>query len=178
MSETPYLTAAASIGMTQDDIALFIKRLDKVLAEKNKKSSKAITQETGRKTPTAPQVVDMSLGRRTPTNVYNQSIENQGRKTPIHDGLGRKTPTPQEKKTPTHVYHQSSLPDSQGNKRTPTHISSSVECQGRKTPTAQILESYGRKTPTQQQHVSNNNHEVKANKKLTQGTSQLTSTDV
>jgi len=139
MSETPYLTAAASIGMTQDDIALFIKRLDKVLAEKNKKSSKAITQETGRKTPTAPQVVDMSLGRRTPTNVYNQSIENQGRKTPIHDGLGRKTPTPQEKKTPTHVYHQSSF---------------------------------------QQQHVSNNNHEVKANKKLTQGTSQLTSTDV
>ena len=178
MSETPYLTAAASIGMTQDDISLFIKRLDKVLAEKTKKSTKVIAQETGRKTPTAPQVVDMSLGRRTPTNVHNQPIENQGRKTPIHDGIGRKTPIPQEKKTPTHVYHhQPPLSDNQG-KRTPTHTSSNVvvENQGRKTPTAQILDSYGRKTPTQ--HVSNNNHEVKGNKKLTQGTSQLTSTDV
>ena len=35
----PYITAAAAIGMTQNDINLFIKRLDKVLAQKTKEVS-------------------------------------------------------------------------------------------------------------------------------------------
>ena len=35
----PYITAAAAIGMTQNDIYLFIKRLDKVLAQKFKEAS-------------------------------------------------------------------------------------------------------------------------------------------
>ena len=35
----PYITAAAAIGMNTNDIFLFIKRLDKVLAQKNKEVS-------------------------------------------------------------------------------------------------------------------------------------------
>ena len=35
----PYITAAAAIGMTQNDINLFIKRLDKVLTQKFKEVS-------------------------------------------------------------------------------------------------------------------------------------------
>ena len=35
----PYITAAASIGMTDKDIALFIKRLDKVLGQREKEVS-------------------------------------------------------------------------------------------------------------------------------------------
>ena len=35
----PYITAAAAIGMTVNDINLFIKRLDKVLAQKTKEVS-------------------------------------------------------------------------------------------------------------------------------------------
>lgn len=38
-SDVPYITAAAAIGMNQNDINLFIKRLDKVLAQKNKEVS-------------------------------------------------------------------------------------------------------------------------------------------
>jgi hypothetical protein len=210
MSETPYLTAAASIGMTKNDIALFVKRLDKVLSDKTKKSAKS--QETGRKTPTTSQIVDamsmgrktpttaqivdaMSLGRKTPTNVHQ--VENQinktpthdvtGRKTPTHDVLGRKTPTPkigqsfesQAKKTPTHAAeaHGRKTPtqpgfDGQGRK-TPTQPV--FDGQGRKTPTQQALDGQGRKTPTQ---VLNNNHEIKGIQKMTQGSSQLQSTDV
>jgi hypothetical protein len=197
MSETPYLTAAASIGMTKNDIALFVKRLDKVLSDKTKKSAKS--QETGRKTPTTSQIVDamsmgrktpttaqivdaMSLGRKTPTNVHQ--VENQinktpthdvtGRKTPTHDVLGRKTPTPkigqsfesQAKKTPTHAAeaHGRKIPTQPG-----------FDGQGRKTPTQQAVDGQGRKTPTQ---VLNNNHEIKGTQKMTQGSSQLQSTDV
>merc|ERR1712226_1670155 len=35
-TDVPYITAAAAIGMTHNDINLFIKRLDKVLAQKTK----------------------------------------------------------------------------------------------------------------------------------------------
>ena len=35
-TETPYLTAAAAIGMSPEDIQTFIRRLDKVLASKSK----------------------------------------------------------------------------------------------------------------------------------------------
>ena len=38
-TDVPYITAAAAIGMTHNDINLFIKRLDKVLAQKNKELS-------------------------------------------------------------------------------------------------------------------------------------------
>ena len=38
-TDAPYITAAAAIGMTQNDINLFIKRLDKVLAQKFKEAS-------------------------------------------------------------------------------------------------------------------------------------------
>ena len=38
-TDVPYITAAAAIGMTQNDINLFIKRLDKVLAQKTKEVS-------------------------------------------------------------------------------------------------------------------------------------------
>ena len=181
MSETPYLTAAASIGMTHNDIALFIKRLDKVLSDKTKKSAKI--QETGRKTPTTAQIVDaMALGRKTPTNVHQENKtpthDAIGRKTPTHDALGRKTPTPkigqpfesQAKKTPTHVVHHPAT--------TAHHQAAAVaavDVHGRKTPTQQVLDGQGRKTPTQ---VLNNNHEIKGTHKLTQGTSQLQSTDV
>ena len=36
-TEAPYLTAAAAIGMTKDDIETFIRRLDKVLASSRSK---------------------------------------------------------------------------------------------------------------------------------------------
>lgn len=116
MSETPYLTAAASIGMTHEDIALLIKRLDKVLAEKMKKSNKASAQETGRKTP-IPEVGHKTpthelVGRKTPTPKIGQLVDNPGRKTPTHhhseiEVHGRKTPIQvydgQGRKTPTQV---------------------------------------------------------------------------
>ena len=38
-TDVPYITAAAAIGMTNNDITLFIKRLDKVLAQKTKEVS-------------------------------------------------------------------------------------------------------------------------------------------
>ena len=38
-TDVPYITAAAAIGMTKKDINLFIKRLDKVLAQKSKEVS-------------------------------------------------------------------------------------------------------------------------------------------
>ena len=38
-TDVPYITAAAAIGMTNNDISLFIKRLDKVLAQKTKEVS-------------------------------------------------------------------------------------------------------------------------------------------
>jgi len=152
MSETPYLTAAASIGMTAEDIALFIKRLDKVLAEKMKKSNKA-AQETGRKTPTAAQMSDaMSLSRKTP-------IAEVGHRTPTHELVGRKTPTPKI----------GQLVENQGRK-TPTHHLEN-DGQGRKTP-IQVYDGQGRKTPTQ---VLNNNSD---GKKLSQGSAQMQSTDV
>ena len=39
-TQVPYLTAAAAIGMTRQDIELFIKRLDKVLAVRSKEVAK------------------------------------------------------------------------------------------------------------------------------------------
>ena len=174
MSETPYLTAAASIGMTQHDITLFIKRLDKVLADKSKKSAKVVAVETGRKTPTAPhQSVDvLPLSRKIPSNSHVQPMETHGKKTPTHEVLkGRNTPTQEiiGRKTPT----------AQANERkNPPHIAAAFHnvenSQGRKTPT-QVVDVQGRKTPT---ILSNNNNEIKGIKKLTQGTSQLQSTDV
>lgn len=47
---TPYLTAAAAIGMSAQDIHLFVKRLDKVMATK----SKAIVKKDGNVTPMTP----------------------------------------------------------------------------------------------------------------------------
>jgi hypothetical protein len=114
MTEMPYLTAAASIGMTHKDIAQFIKRLDKVLAQKSKKIRKSTVAEvpsaihqneqtpskdsTGRKTPSNDVLVNKAniinndhQGRKTPT-----SSDSQGRKTPtqvVDSGHGRKTPT-------------------------------------------------------------------------------------
>lgn len=38
-TDTPYITAAAAIGMTSNDINLFVKRLDKVLTQKTKEVS-------------------------------------------------------------------------------------------------------------------------------------------
>jgi hypothetical protein len=174
MSETPYLTAAASIGMTQNDITLFIKRLDKVLSDKSKKSAKAVIVETGRKTPTVShQAVDvLSMGRKTPTNSQVQPLEPHGKKTPTKEVLkGRNTPTHEiiGQKTPTTQMVE---------RKTPTHIAAAFQnvenIQGRKTPT-QVVDVQGRKTPT---ILSNNNTDMKGNKKLTQGTSQLQSTDV
>lgn len=114
MTEMPYLTAAASIGMTHKDIAQFIKRLDKVLAQKSKKIRKSTVAEnpgnmhhneqapckdsTGRKTPSNEVLGQKTAvtnndhqGRKTPT-----SVDTQGRKTPtqvLESGHGRKTPT-------------------------------------------------------------------------------------
>ena len=52
-SDTPYLTAAAAIGMTQEDIMTFIRRLDKVLASRSKTKQKASNVvQTPIKTPT------------------------------------------------------------------------------------------------------------------------------
>ena len=34
-TDTPYLTAAAAIGMTPEDITTFIRRLDKVMASRS-----------------------------------------------------------------------------------------------------------------------------------------------
>merc|ERR1719510_1537273 len=51
-TDTPYLTAAAAIGMTQEDIMTFIRRLDKVMASRSKNNSKALHQvQTPSKTP-------------------------------------------------------------------------------------------------------------------------------
>ena len=52
-TDTPYLTAAAAIGMTQEDILTFIRRLDKVLASRSKTKQKASNVvQTPIKTPT------------------------------------------------------------------------------------------------------------------------------
>jgi hypothetical protein len=94
MSETPYLTAAASIGMTTNDITLFIKRLDKVLAEKTKRLTKAALKDGVRKTstPTPLQAVDAlaSLVQKMPIS----EPPSRASKTPTHELVGRKTPTP------------------------------------------------------------------------------------
>ena len=39
-TDTPYLTAAAAIGMTQEDIATFVRRLDKVMASRSRTKPK------------------------------------------------------------------------------------------------------------------------------------------
>jgi len=170
MSETPYLTAAASIGMTHKDIALFIKRLDKVFAQKSKRIAKAehashvennhvrrphSQDSVGQRTPTHD-----PMGRKTPT----QDVV--GRKTPTHDPIGRKTPThdPIGRKTPIQIV------DSPGRK-TPVSV---VDGQGRKTPT-QIPD--GRKTPTIPAAL-NNNHSPKNQSKLLAANASLQSTDV
>ena len=102
MAETPYVTAAASVGMTSEDIALFIKRLDKVLAEINKRNAKKGAAVEGRqKTPTPPvQAADLTAspsGRKTPVSVVQGNgckVPPAGRRTPTQEVIGRKTPTP------------------------------------------------------------------------------------
>jgi len=120
MTEMPYLTAAASIGMTHKDIAQFIKRLDKVLAQKSKKARKVTSSEVGSEHIN----MENNHGHRA------HSQESTGRKTPTNEALGRKTPVnniePHGRKTPT-----------------------SADNQGRKTPTQVGESSHGRKTPTQ-----------------------------
>ena len=41
-TDTPYLTAAAAIGMTEEDIATFIRRLDKVMASRSRTKPNAV----------------------------------------------------------------------------------------------------------------------------------------
>ena len=57
-TESPYLTAAAAIGMTKDDIETFIRRLDKVLASRSKgaKGGKP-SEQTSTATPKTPSKV-------------------------------------------------------------------------------------------------------------------------
>lgn len=61
-TDMPYLTAAAAIGMTHEDIMTFIRRLDKVMAARSKNNSKALHQvQTPSKTPTSNNVPTISV---------------------------------------------------------------------------------------------------------------------
>ena len=44
----PYLTAACAVGMTRDDVDIFIKRLRKTIADHSKKAAKAAAQQAKR----------------------------------------------------------------------------------------------------------------------------------
>ena len=61
-TDTPYLTAAAAIGMTAEDISTFIRRLDKVMASRSRSKAKPsavvnnVNSNATPKTPTVPTI--------------------------------------------------------------------------------------------------------------------------
>ena len=63
-TDTPYLTAAAAIGMTPEDILTFIRRLDKVLASRSHSKPKASSV--------------VNTPAKTPTNVPTIAVESNG----------------------------------------------------------------------------------------------------
>lgn len=57
-TDTPYLTAAAAIGMTKEDVMTFARRLDKVMASRSKTKPQvsAVVSAATPKTPSIPTI--------------------------------------------------------------------------------------------------------------------------
>merc|ERR1711976_791774 len=67
-TESPYLTAAAAIGMTPEDITTFIRRLDKVMASRSKTKAKPSATIGTPKTPNTVGVPTIEVENSTITN--------------------------------------------------------------------------------------------------------------
>jgi len=67
-TDTPYLTAAAAIGMTPEDITTFIRRLDKVMASRSKTKAKPSATIGTPKTPNTTGIPTIEVENHTTTN--------------------------------------------------------------------------------------------------------------